>query len=106
MSYRPLVLILGLTLGDYALWSWSLDGNHEVLALVSGLTLVLFALASMWMLAVSIARLLSLGRRRVSAPRPRPARRAARTDGNMAAPSHGPAGARRERSRASRKIAA
>ena len=110
MSYRPLVFVFGLTLGDYLLWSWSLNGNHEVLALVSGLTLVLLALACVWMLAVSAARLLSIGRRRVSAqrpvPKPRPARHAARPDGNVAASTHGSAKPRRGRSRASRKIAA
>ena len=45
MSYRPLVLVSGLTLGDYLLWSWSLNHNHDVLALVSGLTLPPLAVA-------------------------------------------------------------
>ena len=39
MSRRPLVFVSGLTVGDYLLWNWSLNGNHDVLALVSGLTL-------------------------------------------------------------------
>ena len=38
MSHRPLVFLSGLTVGDYLLWNWSLNGNHDVLALISGLT--------------------------------------------------------------------
>jgi len=47
MSPRPLALVLGLTAGDYLLWNWSLSGNHDVPALVSGLTLPPLAAASM-----------------------------------------------------------
>ena len=46
MSRRTLVFVLGLTVGDYLLWSWSLNGNHDVIALASGLTLPPLALAS------------------------------------------------------------
>ena len=41
----------GSPLGDYLLWNWSLNGNHDVLALVSGLTLPPLALACLWLLA-------------------------------------------------------
>jgi hypothetical protein len=34
-----MALVCGLTLGDYLLWNWSLTNNHDVPALVSGLTL-------------------------------------------------------------------
>ncbi len=54
MSRRPLVFVSGLTLGDYLLWNWSLNGNHDVLALVSGLTLPPLAVVSLWMLALGI----------------------------------------------------
>ena len=64
MSHRPLVLVAGLTLGDYLLWNWSLSANHDVLALVSGLTLPPLALACMWLLALSVARLLARSTRR------------------------------------------
>ena len=39
VSHRPLAFVPGSPLGDYLLWNWSLNGNHDVLALVSGLTL-------------------------------------------------------------------
>ncbi|MHB8243609.1 MAG: hypothetical protein ACYDHN_16695 [Solirubrobacteraceae bacterium] len=58
MSHRPLVFVSGLTLGDYLLWNWSLNANHDVLALVSGLTLPPLAVIALWMLALSIARLI------------------------------------------------
>jgi hypothetical protein len=60
VSRRPLVFVLGLTVGDYLLWNWSLSGSHDVIALASGLTLPPLALASLWVLAVGAARLLAL----------------------------------------------
>jgi hypothetical protein len=57
VSRRPLVFVLGLTVGDYLVWNWSLNGNHEVLALASGLTLPPLALALVWLLAISVTRL-------------------------------------------------
>jgi len=57
VSYRPLALVSGLTLGDYLLWNWSLNANHDVLALVSGLTLPPLALACAWMIALTLIRL-------------------------------------------------
>jgi hypothetical protein len=59
VSRRPLVFVLGLTVGDYLVWNWSLNGNHDVLALASGLTLPPLALATLWLLAIAGARLLS-----------------------------------------------
>ena len=59
MSHRPLVLVGGLTAGDYLLWNWSLNSNHEVLALVSGLTLPPLAVACVWLLALNVARLIA-----------------------------------------------
>jgi hypothetical protein len=74
VSLRPLVSVSGLTFGDYFLWNWSLNGNHDVIALVSGLTLPPLALAFLWLLALSFARLLARttrggtsGKRRVRA---------------------------------------
>jgi hypothetical protein len=64
VSHRPLVFVLGLTFGDYLLWSWSLSGNHDVLALVSGLTLPPLAVACLWLLTLSIARLIGRTARR------------------------------------------
>jgi hypothetical protein len=58
VSYRPLALVSGLTFGDYLLWNWSLNANHDVLALASGLTLPPLALACLAMLAVNLLRLL------------------------------------------------
>jgi hypothetical protein len=82
VSHRPLVFLSGLTFGDYLLWSWSLNGNHDVLALVAGLTLPPLAVACLWLLVLSVARVIAstarrphgrLGHRRASqrrAPQP------------------------------------
>lgn len=59
MFHRPLVFVSGLAVGDYLLWSWSLGGNHDVLALISGLTLPPLAVACLWLLALSLARLIA-----------------------------------------------
>jgi hypothetical protein len=53
---RRLVVICGLALGDYLLWNWSLNANHDVLALISGLTLPPLVLAVVWLLVVSAMR--------------------------------------------------
>ena len=65
MSHRPLVFVTGLTVGDYLLWNWSLGGNHEVIALVSGLTLPPLVLATLWLLAMAVGRLLARSASRV-----------------------------------------
>ncbi len=78
MSHRPLVFVSGLTVGDYLLWNWSLNGNHDVLALVSGLTLPPLAAASLWLLTLTVARLIARSARR---PAALAHRRVARTDG-------------------------
>jgi hypothetical protein len=64
VSHRPLALAFGLTLADYLLWNWSLSGNHGALALVSGLTLLPLALASLWWGALGLARLIANSTRR------------------------------------------
>jgi hypothetical protein len=67
VSHRPLALVSGLTLGDYLLWNWSLNGNHDVLALVAGLTLPPLAIAFVWLLALTVGRLIARSTRRSSA---------------------------------------
>jgi hypothetical protein len=64
VSHRPLVFVTGLTVGDYLLWNWSLNGNHTVLALISGLTLPPLAVACLWLLTMSVARLIARSARR------------------------------------------
>ncbi len=64
MSHRPLAILSGLTLGDYLLWNWSLSGNRGVLALVAGLSLPPLALAWLWLLAVTVGRVLARAARR------------------------------------------
>lgn len=54
MSHRPLVFVSGLTVADYMLWNWSLNSNHDVLALVSGLTLPPLAVGWVWLLALTV----------------------------------------------------
>jgi hypothetical protein len=78
VSHRPLAIVSGLTIGDYLLWNWSLNGSHDVLALVSGLTLPPLAAASLWLIALTAARLLArvTGRAARRAPaQARPTRR-------------------------------
>jgi len=55
-----------LTLGDYALWDWSIAGGRDVLALASGLTLIPLAAATLALVALGAARLSAalLGRTR------------------------------------------
>jgi hypothetical protein len=69
-----LAIVSGLTIGDYLLWNWSLNGGHDVLALVSGLTLPPLAAAFLWLIALTGARVLARTRR----PGARKATRAAR----------------------------
>jgi hypothetical protein len=59
VSHRSLVPVAGLALGDYLLWNWSVNANHEVISLVSGLTLLPLIAAVVWMLALTVARLLA-----------------------------------------------
>ncbi len=59
MSHRPLAIVSVLAAGDYLLWNWSLNGNHDVLALVSGLTLPPLAIACIWLFALSVVHLLA-----------------------------------------------
>lgn len=69
MRNRPLALVLVLAGGDYLLWNWLLQGNHDVLALVSGLTLPPLAIALIWLLALNATRLLARAARAPRQPR-------------------------------------
>jgi hypothetical protein len=55
---RALPALLALTAADYALWDWSIANSHDIVSLVSGLTLLPLAAVSVGMLAVAGARLL------------------------------------------------
>lgn len=78
MSHRPLVFVTGLTVGDYVLWEWSLSGNHEVIAVVAGLSLPLLVLVMLWRAALAVGRLLAdFGTSRSAASPVRPGRRRA-----------------------------
>lgn len=105
VSRRPLVFVSGLTLGDYLLWNWSLNGNHDVIALISGLTLPPLAVVLLWLLALGIARLLAHAARR---PRLR-ARTSAHSGPQRAAATNAaaePASSTAASSAQSRKLAA
>ncbi|HEV3035302.1 MAG TPA: hypothetical protein VGX72_11000 [Solirubrobacteraceae bacterium] len=67
MSHRPLVFVSGLTVADYMLWNWSLNSNHDVLALVSGLTLPPLAVGWVWLLALTLASVAARYARRPAA---------------------------------------
>jgi hypothetical protein len=92
VSHRPLVFVSGLTVADYLLWNWSLNSNHDVLALVSGLTLPPLAVGCLWLLALTVARAIARSAQRPAA-RVRSRRRAN-------------AGATRARKRRARRAAA
>ena len=104
MSRRPLVFVLGLTVGDYFLWNWSLNSNHDVLALISGLTFPPLALMLLWLLAMAAARLLARTARRPADRRRNATARTARSAGARARAS----GTQEQPSRSApaRKIAA
>jgi hypothetical protein len=93
VHHRPVALVSVLALGDYLLWNWSLQGNHDVLALISGLTLVLLAIALVWLVALNAGRLLA----RI-AQRPAARRGAAHTRAAPRSTRRGGAPARAERS--------
>jgi hypothetical protein len=56
---RALPLLLVLTAADYALWDWSIASGHDIVSLVSGLTLLPLAAIAVGVLVVAGARLLS-----------------------------------------------
>jgi hypothetical protein len=117
VSRRPSVFVLGLTVGDYLLWNWSLNNGHDVLALISGLTLPPLALVSVWVLAAGAIRLLAAlaaisqrPRASAAAERARPGVTAARTQpGQQRRAGTGPEAGQAAAARAgkqSRRIAA
>ena len=63
MSHRP-ALVSGLTVADYLLWNWSLTNGHDVLALIAGLTLLPLGAVCVWLLTLSLARVLAHSTRR------------------------------------------
>lgn len=80
VRFRALPLLLALTGGDYALWDWSIADGHDLLSLLSGLTLLPLAAASLALLAVGVARLLGFALARPPAHR-RPMRERALSAG-------------------------
>jgi hypothetical protein len=59
VHHRPLAFVLALAAGDYLLWNWSVQGGHDVPALIAGLSLPPLAVAALWLLALNIVRLLA-----------------------------------------------
>jgi hypothetical protein len=60
----PLALVSLLAIGDYLLWNWSLSANHDILALVAGLTLPPLLVALVWLFVVTVGRALARSFRR------------------------------------------
>jgi hypothetical protein len=91
--HRPLVLVGALAGGDFLLWNWSLSANHDVLALIAGVTLLPLAAASLLLAALTTLQLASRASRhplllallrgvaRPARPRMGPARRLAASSG-------------------------
>lgn len=65
--FRSLAVVVLLALGDYLLWNWSLGANHDIVALVSGMTLIPLLIALAWLLVVAVVRLIAHTTRRSSA---------------------------------------
>jgi hypothetical protein len=63
---RALVWLLPLTAGDYLLWNWSVGGSHDVLALISGMTLLPLVAVSLGLLGLAGIRLLARALRKSS----------------------------------------
>lgn len=61
---RSLFAVGVLALGDYLLWNWSLGANRDVVALVSGVTLIPLLIALTWLLVFAAVRLLAFVVRR------------------------------------------
>jgi hypothetical protein len=66
---RVLPFLLALTVADYALWDWSIADGHDIVSLVSGLTLLPLAAATLALLAVGAARLVGFALERLSGQR-------------------------------------
>jgi hypothetical protein len=88
-----LVIVSALTLGDYALWNSSSGGGNDVIATISGLSLVPLVLATAWLLALALMRALA------GAASPRAAR-VRRSESQRRAAEPGVARLRREDQRA------
>ncbi len=76
MPQRPIwsLAVVGvLALSDYVLWNWSVGANHDVVALVAGMTLIPLLIALTWLVVVAVARLLAH-----AAQRPKTSRAGAR----------------------------
>jgi hypothetical protein len=86
---RPLAVVSLLALADYLLWNWSLGRNHDILALVAGLTLVPLLIAFAWLLVKGTTGLIADAARR---SRTRLATRTATARARAGAESSGPAG--------------
>jgi hypothetical protein len=56
---RSLAVVGVLALCDYMLWNWSVGANHDVIALVAGVTLIPLLIALAWLVVVAVARLLA-----------------------------------------------
>ncbi|HEX5308913.1 MAG TPA: hypothetical protein VFW38_07515 [Solirubrobacteraceae bacterium] len=91
MRLRALPVLLALTAADYALWHWSIANSHDIVSLVSGLTLLPLLAATLAMLALGATRLLGFVLRRRSAHSDTGQRPAIHPVSS--APSAGPAGA-------------
>jgi hypothetical protein len=104
---RPLAAVALLALGDYLLWNWSLSVNRDILALVSGMTLIPLLIACVWLLVLSVARLIARTAQRPQASaRTRPPQRTAEPHSTLRDPTAAGAGEVRTTAPTSSKLAA
>jgi membrane protein implicated in regulation of membrane protease activity len=66
-----MLLVAAIAGGDYLLWTWSSDGGSATIALISGLALAPLILALLWLLSVTVARILFVPRLQRDALDPR-----------------------------------
>lgn len=64
MRLKPLACVSVLTGGDYLLWNWSAGGAHDILALISGLTLLPLAAVCFGLLVLTSLQVVTRSVRR------------------------------------------
>jgi hypothetical protein len=57
VPYRSLGIFGALSVGDYLIWNWSVAGNHDAVAIISGLSLPVLLVV---LVLLAIRNLLSL----------------------------------------------
>lgn len=54
MLLGPIAVVFALVALDYGVWTWSIGGNHEIVALVAGLAMAPLVIALAWLVALAL----------------------------------------------------